>query len=72
VVIGDIISTGSLGINGLGFGVPNTFVSGAPHIKAIDGSTLPQYQTETCSVCHGPGATADVKVVHNVASYKYN
>ncbi len=72
VVIGDLISTGGAGMNGLGFGVPNTFVSGAPHIKALDGSTLPQYQTETCSVCHGPGATADVKVVHGVASYKYN
>lgn len=27
---------------------------------------------ETCSICHGPGQTADVKVVHKVASYKYN
>jgi len=25
--------------------------------------------TETCSVCHGPGAIADVKVVHSVASF---
>ena len=72
VVIGDLISTGGSGINGLGFGVPNTFVPGAPHIKALDGSTLPQYQTESCGVCHGPGATADVKVVHGVASFKYN
>jgi mono/diheme cytochrome c family protein len=67
-----LISTGGTGMNGLGFGVPNTFVPGAPHIKAIDGSTLPQYQTESCGVCHGPGATADVKVVHSVASFKYN
>jgi OmcA/MtrC family decaheme c-type cytochrome len=71
-VIGDLISTGGTGVNGLGFGVPNTFVSGAPHIKAIDGSTLPQYQTESCGVCHGPGATADVKVVHDAASFKFN
>jgi OmcA/MtrC family decaheme c-type cytochrome len=39
-------------------------------IKNADGSTKPQYQTETCTVCHGPGATADVKVVHSVASYQ--
>jgi OmcA/MtrC family decaheme c-type cytochrome len=26
--------------------------------------------TETCSICHGPGAIADVKVVHNVAAYQ--
>jgi OmcA/MtrC family decaheme c-type cytochrome len=71
VVIGDLV-TGGAGMNGLAAGAVNTFVAGAPHIKALDGSTLPQYQTETCSVCHGPGATADVKVVHGVASFKYN
>ncbi len=71
-VVSDIINTGGTGILGLGFGQPNTFVTGAPHIKAIGGSTLPQYQTESCGVCHGPGATADVKVVHSVASFKYN
>ncbi len=26
--------------------------------------------TETCVICHGPGAIADVKVVHNVAAYQ--
>ncbi len=26
--------------------------------------------TETCSLCHGPGAVADVKVVHKIASYQ--
>lgn len=71
VVMGDLV-TGGTGTNGLAFGAVNTFVAGAPHIKATDGSTLPAYQTETCGVCHGPGATADVKVVHGVASYKYN
>jgi mono/diheme cytochrome c family protein len=26
--------------------------------------------TETCVICHGPGAIADVKVVHNLALYQ--
>ena len=26
--------------------------------------------TETCVICHGPGAVADVKVVHNLALYQ--
>jgi OmcA/MtrC family decaheme c-type cytochrome len=26
--------------------------------------------TETCSICHGPGGVADVKVVHNLALYQ--
>ena len=72
VIVSDLINTGGTGMFGMGYGVPNTFVTGAPHIKAIDGSTLPQYRTETCSVCHGPGATADVKVVHDTTSFKYN
>lgn len=77
VVVGDLIDNSAapaanVGMLGLGYGTANTFVAGAPHIKAIDGSTLPQYRTETCSICHGPGATADVKVVHSVTSYKYN
>jgi mono/diheme cytochrome c family protein len=25
---------------------------------------------ETCVICHGPGAVADVKVVHNLALYQ--
>jgi OmcA/MtrC family decaheme c-type cytochrome len=77
VVVGDLVDNSALpaanvGMLGMGFQHPNTYKAGAPKIKAADGSTLPQYQTETCSVCHGPGATADVKVVHGVASYKYN
>jgi cytochrome c553 len=24
---------------------------------------------ETCAICHGPGAVADVKVVHDLASF---
>jgi len=31
--------------------------------------TLVSAGTETCSLCHGPGAVADVKVMHSVASF---
>ena len=77
VIMSDLIDNSAkpaanVGMLGLGFGTTNTFVSGAPHIKALDGSTLPQYQTESCEICHGKGATADVAVVHGTASYKYN
>ncbi len=71
-VVSDIINTGGSGMLGLGYGQANTYVAGAPHIKGVTGATLQQYQTESCGVCHGPGATADVKVVHSVASFKYN
>jgi OmcA/MtrC family decaheme c-type cytochrome len=27
---------------------------------------------ESCSVCHGPGRTSDVKLVHDIASNRYN
>jgi OmcA/MtrC family decaheme c-type cytochrome len=48
-------------------------LSGAPlYIKDAKGMTKPQYQTETCDVCHGPGTTADTKVVHQVDSFKFN
>ena len=57
---------------GLQFGAPNTRASTYRQIKGANGMTLPQYQTETCLVCHGPGATADTKVVHKVDSFKYN
>ena len=70
-VVSDIINTGGSGMLGLGYGQANTYVAGAPHIKGVTGATLQQYQTESCGVCHGPGATADVKVVHRVASFKY-
>ena len=39
--------------------------------KAADGS-LVSAQTETCNVCHGPGRTADVKVMHNVDAFEFN
>jgi OmcA/MtrC family decaheme c-type cytochrome len=38
-------------------------------IKAANGSTLVQYQTEACAVCHGPGAISDVKLAHKIASF---
>jgi OmcA/MtrC family decaheme c-type cytochrome len=37
--------------------------------KDAEGRTIPSpnpADTETCSVCHGPGGVADVKVVHNI------
>jgi OmcA/MtrC family decaheme c-type cytochrome len=77
VIMADLIDNSAkpaanVGILGLGFGTTNNFVSGAPHIKAMDGSTLPQYQTESCGICHGKGATADVAVAHGTASFKSN
>jgi hypothetical protein len=39
-------------------------------IKNPDGTTKAAYQTESCGVCHGPGAVADVKIVHNIAAYQ--
>jgi hypothetical protein len=39
-------------------------------IKNADGTTKAAFQTETCGVCHGKGAIADVKVVHNIAAYQ--
>jgi hypothetical protein len=77
VIMADLIDNSAApaanqGILGLGFGVANNILLSAPHIKAMDGSTLPQYQTESCLICHGKGATADVAVAHGTASYKYN
>lgn len=40
--------------------------------KDANGRSLAGSVAETCGICHGPGATADVKVVHKVASYPYN
>jgi len=57
-------------VGGLQFGAPNTPAPTVQYIKAADGSTKAQYQTESCSVCHGPGAVADVKVVHKIAAYQ--
>ncbi len=39
--------------------------------KAADGS-LVSAGVETCGVCHGPGRTADVKVVHEIDSFEFN
>jgi OmcA/MtrC family decaheme c-type cytochrome len=39
--------------------------------KAADGS-LVSSGVETCGLCHGPGRTADVKVVHRVGEFPYN
>jgi hypothetical protein len=27
---------------------------------------------ETCALCHGPGRTADIRVVHGVEKFQYN
>jgi OmcA/MtrC family decaheme c-type cytochrome len=68
---GAVVITDQL-VGGLQFGAPNVPTATMQQIKAADGSTQPQFRTETCTVCHGPGATADVKVVHQVTSFKYN
>lgn len=39
--------------------------------KAAD-SSLVSVETETCVLCHGPGRTADVKVVHGVGEFRFN
>ncbi len=57
---------------GLQYMAPNVLSASPLYIKDAKGMTKPQYQTETCDVCHGPGTTADVKVVHQVDTFKYN
>ena len=57
---------------GLQYLAPNVLSAAPKYIKGANGATLPQYQTETCGVCHGKGTTADVAVVHKTASFKYN
>jgi len=57
---------------GLQYQAPNVLSPAAKYIKGPTGATLPQYQTETCTLCHGKGTTADVAVVHQTASFKYN
>ena len=44
---------------GLQYMAPNTVSASPLYIKDAKGMTKAQYQTETCDVCHGPGATAD-------------
>jgi OmcA/MtrC family decaheme c-type cytochrome len=39
--------------------------------KAADGSLISS-GVETCGLCHGPGRSADVKVVHRVGEFPYN
>jgi OmcA/MtrC family decaheme c-type cytochrome len=39
--------------------------------KAADG-TLVSSGIESCTVCHGPGRTADVKEVHEVGKFEFN
>jgi OmcA/MtrC family decaheme c-type cytochrome len=39
--------------------------------KTADG-TLVSSSLETCGLCHGPGRSADVKVVHGVGEFQYN
>lgn len=35
-------------------------------LKDAEGQTIPGAAVETCALCHGPGALADLAVVHNI------
>ena len=43
-------------------------VQNGGNFNAVKDASSHVASTETCVICHGPGAIADVKVVHNVAT----
>jgi OmcA/MtrC family decaheme c-type cytochrome len=40
------------------------------NFAAVKNASSQVVSTETCTICHGPGAVADVKVVHDLALYQ--